>query len=151
MARREQAVHDQAAGLLDDHRQVAGLAVAAQTGKGHYPSGLCMRERPAVYHPAGVVKHGDVMSLTGPVPADNTHTWPPAPSGGRLHGVEALSRFLIARPSVGHVPKRRSRGPRRAEGGSTKAGRHSGTATWPSPGATGEPRPGRAARPIVLQ
>ena len=55
------------------------------------------------------------------------------------NGVEALRRFLIVRPSVGHVPNA-GPGPRRVEGGSTKTGRHSGSATRPSPDTTEKPR-----------
>jgi hypothetical protein len=52
---REQPVHDQAAGLLDDHRQAGGLAVVAQTGKGHHPPRFGMRERPPVQHRTSVI------------------------------------------------------------------------------------------------
>src|SRR5207342_3632116 len=50
-------------------------------------------------------------------------------------------RFLIVRPSVGHVPNA-GPGPRRVEGGSTKTGRRIGSATRPSPDTTEKPRPG---------
>ena len=61
----------------------------------------------------------------------------------------ASCRFLIVRPSVGHVPNA-GRGPRRAGGGSTKTGRHSGSATRPSPDTTEKPRPVHPARPHSL-
>jgi hypothetical protein len=54
VAGHEQPVHDQAAGLLDDHRHLARPAAAAQTGKGHDPSSPGMAERPPVQHSASI-------------------------------------------------------------------------------------------------
>jgi hypothetical protein len=141
----EQPVDDQAAGLLDDHRQVTGVAVAAQPCQRHLPAGLAMGKRPPVQHGTSVIQHRDIVSLAGPVPADIFHSWPPSRGRWQLRGLETLSRFLIVRPSVGHVPQRRSPG-LGARSGSTKTGRHDGSATRPSPGTTEEPRPGHPDR-----
>jgi hypothetical protein len=48
-------VHDQAAGLLDDHRQVAGLAVTAQTAHSHLPARFGVRKRPPVQYATAVI------------------------------------------------------------------------------------------------
>jgi hypothetical protein len=50
-------------------------------------------------------------------------------------------RFLIVRPSFGHVPNA-GPGPRRVEGSSTKLAVASALATRPSPDTTEKPRPG---------
>jgi hypothetical protein len=56
-------------------------------------------------------------------------------------------RFLIVRPSVGHVPNA-GPGPRRVECGSTKTDRRIGSATRPSPDTTEKPRPIRPSRTL---
>ena len=101
MPGRQQPVDDQAAGLLDDHRQVAGVAVAAQTGKGHLPSRLGVRECPPVQHGAGVIEHRDIVSRTGPVPAGNTHPGLPAANSGRFHGAGPSAGSSLFGPRSG--------------------------------------------------
>jgi hypothetical protein len=55
---------------LDGHRKVVGSAVAGQSGHGLADAGLAVGQRPTIHQLAGVVDHGDVVSLAGPVPSD---------------------------------------------------------------------------------
>ena len=66
----EQSVDHDPAGGLDGHRQVLGSAVAGQSGHSLVDAGLVVGQRPVIHQLAGVVDHGDVVSLAGPVPSD---------------------------------------------------------------------------------
>ena len=141
MSRLKQPVDDQAAGPLDDHRQVVRVAVAAQATQRGRPAGFGVGERPPVHHTAGVVEHGDIVRLACPVPADVLH--PGFLEASMVHSTVsrpcAGSSLFGPRSGMSLTPVRGLGAP---GGGSTKTGRRSGAAARPSPDTTEEPRPG---------
>jgi len=120
----QQSVDHDPAGGLDGHRQLLGSAVAGQSGHGLVDAGLGVGQRPAIYQLAGVVDHGDVVSLAGPVPshvhAASSPGWQPWFTARCRGPVAACSLFG---PRSGSSLKA-VMGPRPVGGGGTRAGCH---------------------------
>jgi hypothetical protein len=104
MAGGQQPVNHQPVGPFNDHRELGRLPMA---GKSYQRLGkrlLGVPQRPALDHPALLIKHRHGVAGAGPVPPDKPHAgllWEPVVDST---GVEARCRCLIVRPSVGHVP-----------------------------------------------
>lgn len=128
----EQAVDDQPTGTFDDDGQFGRGAVAGQPGQSSLKVVFAVLEGPMVDHNAAVVNDGHVMAGAGPVPSDEHQSQPFCRSWRLTPQVTRPScRFLIVRPSVGHVLDA-GLGPRRVRGGNSN---------WPSSAARQRGRP----------